>query len=92
MSFADCGELIAGRPGKYFMGVCHVLILLFIMAAHVLSFAIAMNVLTEHAACTVAFTTAGLVVCFLLNCMYLPRHTRCRQSLTLYFDIQCLVP
>lgn len=62
-SFADCGELIAGPIGREVMAVSQILILIFIMAAHVLSFAIAMNALTDHAACTVGFAGVGFVVC-----------------------------
>jgi amino acid permease len=69
-SFADCGQLIAGPIGREVMAFAQVLILLFIMAAHVLSFAIAFNAMTEHAWCTVAFSAVGLVVSFVLS---LPR-------------------
>lgn len=65
-SFADCGELMAGRIGREVMAFCQVLILLFIMAAHVLSFGIAMNAMTDHGQCTVVFTVIGMVVSFIL--------------------------
>jgi amino acid permease len=70
VSFADCGELIAGPVGREIMAVSQVLILVFIMAAHVLSFAVAMNVMTDHSMCTVVFSAFGLLVCFTLG---LPR-------------------
>ncbi|KAH7125434.1 N amino acid transport system protein [Dendryphion nanum] len=69
-SFADCGELIAGRIGKEIMALCQVLLLVFIMSAHVLSFALAMNVMTDHRMCTVGFALIGMVVQFFLG---LPR-------------------
>lgn len=69
-SFADCGMLIAGPIGREVMAIGQVLILVFIMGAHVLSFSIAMNAITEHGACTIVFSVVGLVVCFLLG---LPR-------------------
>lgn len=47
-SFADTGELIAGPIGREVMAVSQILILVFIMATHVLSFSIAKNVLTGH--------------------------------------------
>lgn len=81
-SFADCGELIAGRIGREVMAFAQVLILLFIMAAHVLSFAIALNVLTEHSQCTVVFSTIGLIVSFLSG---LPRTLKNVS----YFSIFC---
>ena len=70
VSFADCGELIAGPIGREIMAISSTLILIFIMAAHVLSSAIAMNVLTDHGMCTVTFAAIGLIVCFILG---LPR-------------------
>ncbi|KAF1940872.1 hypothetical protein EJ02DRAFT_512839 [Clathrospora elynae] len=69
-SFADCGELIAGPIGREVLAVGGVLILVFIMGAHVLSFAIAMNAMTDHGACTIVFAVVGLIICFLLG---LPR-------------------
>jgi amino acid permease len=69
-SFADCGYLIAGPIGREIMAFAQVLILLFIMAAHVLSFAIALNAITGHAWCTVAFSAVGLAISFALS---LPR-------------------
>jgi amino acid permease len=69
-SFADCGMLVAGPIGREVMAIGQVLILVFIMGAHVLSFSIAMNAITEHGTCTIVFSVVGLVVCFLLG---LPR-------------------
>jgi amino acid permease len=69
-SFADCGYLIAGPIGREVMAFAQVLILVFIMAAHVLSFAIALNAITGHAWCTVAFSAVGLTISFALS---LPR-------------------
>ena len=72
-SFADCGELIAGPVGGYAMAFAQVFILVFIMAAHLLSFAIAINVISEHANCTVLFSFGGLVISFFMG---LPRTLR----------------
>ncbi|KAF2809538.1 amino acid transporter [Mytilinidion resinicola] len=69
-SFADAGEMIAGPVGREIMAVSQILILIFIMAAHVLSFSIAMNVLTDHAICSVWFGVIGTVVSFIFG---LPR-------------------
>ncbi|KAF1849908.1 uncharacterized protein K460DRAFT_411708 [Cucurbitaria berberidis CBS 394.84] len=63
-SFADCGQLIGGPVLRWVFAVAQLLFLLFIMGAHVLSFAIAMNAMTEHGACTIVFSVMGLVVCF----------------------------
>lgn len=69
-SFADCGQMIAGPIGREVLAIASFLILIFISAAHVLSFAIALNVMTDHSTCTVVFSVVGLVVCFLFT---LPR-------------------
>ena len=52
------------------MAVSQILILVFIMATHVLSFSIAMDVLTGHSLYSVWFGFFGLVICFMLG---LPR-------------------
>jgi hypothetical protein len=69
-SFADCGMLIAGPIGRDVLAVGQVLILVFIMGAHVLSFSIAMNAITGHVICTIWWNVIGLVLCFGLG---LPR-------------------
>ena len=46
------------------------LVLIFIAGAHVLSFAIALNVMTDHATCTVVFSVVGMLVSFFFT---LPR-------------------
>lgn len=69
-SFADCGELIAGPIGREVMAVGSILILVFISGAHVLTFAVAMNALTDHGACTIIFSVAAMIICFILG---LPR-------------------
>jgi hypothetical protein len=69
-SFADCGRLIAGPTGYWVLATGQVLILIFIMGAHVLSFSIAMNAITDHGICTVWWNIIGLLLCFGLG---LPR-------------------
>jgi hypothetical protein len=69
-SFADCGMLITGPIGREVVAVGSVLVLVFIMGAHILSFAIAMNVLTDHGTCTIIFSVIGLAISFILG---LPR-------------------
>jgi hypothetical protein len=69
-SFADVGEMVAGRIGREIMSASTILILVFIMAAHILSFAIAMNALTNRATCSVVFSVVGLALSFILG---LPR-------------------
>ncbi len=69
-SYSDCGYILFGRIGREVFAVGQVLVLIFIMGAHVLTFAIALNVLTDHSTCTVVFSFVGLLVSFLLG---LPR-------------------
>ncbi|KAF1928669.1 N amino acid transport system protein [Didymella exigua CBS 183.55] len=69
-SFPDCGELIAGHIGREVMAAGSVLILIFISGAHILTFTVAMNALTEHGTCTLIFAIVGLIFCFVLG---LPR-------------------
>ncbi|KAF2139877.1 uncharacterized protein K452DRAFT_231369 [Aplosporella prunicola CBS 121167] len=69
-NFGDAGFLFFGRIGKEFLELCQMIILLFIMAAHILTFSIMMNVLTGHGTCTVVFTVVGAIVSLLAT---LPR-------------------
>lgn len=65
-SWADCGEMIAGRVGREVMAFGSVLILIFIMAAHVLSFAIAVSAMVGSSKRALLFSVAGLLVSFVL--------------------------
>ncbi|KAF2086047.1 amino acid transporter [Saccharata proteae CBS 121410] len=61
-TYADAAQLLGGRWAKEIMGVSQCLLLVFIMAAHVLSFSIMMNVLTEHGTCSIVFGFLGFAV------------------------------
>lgn len=69
-SFADAGEMFAGPLGRHFVSVIQAMVLIFIMAAHILTFSIILNVLTGHATCTVTFALVGTVLSLILT---LPR-------------------
>ncbi|KAF3007837.1 hypothetical protein E8E13_010718 [Curvularia kusanoi] len=69
-SFADCGEIIAGPIGREVAAMGSILILVFVSGAHVLTFAVAMDALTDHGACTMVFSFVGMIICFILG---LPR-------------------
>jgi amino acid permease len=69
-NFADCGMLISGPILRNVMAVAQVLILVFIQGAHVLSFSIAMNSITDHCMCTIYWNVIGMILCLLLG---LPR-------------------
>jgi hypothetical protein len=62
--------LISGPILRNIMAVAQVLILVFIQGAHVLSFSIAMNVITDHCMCTIYWNVIGMILCLLLG---LPR-------------------
>jgi hypothetical protein len=69
-SFADAGYLIAGRAGKEIMAVSMNLILLFIMSAHILSFTIALDVLTDNGTCSIVWGIVAAALSFIFG---LPR-------------------
>ncbi|KAI9727151.1 MAG: hypothetical protein M1828_007352 [Chrysothrix sp. TS-e1954] len=51
--------------GRRIFGIGFVIFLVFIMAAHILTFGIMMNALTGHGACTIIFALVGTAVSFL---------------------------
>lgn len=65
-TFADAAFLIGGPIAREIMGVASCLILVFIQAAHVLTFSVAMNNLTDHGTCSIVFGFVGFAVCLLL--------------------------
>ncbi|KAF2002749.1 hypothetical protein P154DRAFT_544393 [Amniculicola lignicola CBS 123094] len=87
-SYADCGEMIAGRVGKEILAVSQVLILVFIMAAHILSFHVALNAITDHGMCTIVFSFFGLIVCFALG---LPRTLKAVSFLSIASSLSIVV-
>src|SRR5215469_2538384 len=66
-SMGDAGRLLAGRFGLVIGEGGMILVLVFIMAAHLTAFTIMMNVLTGHATCSVLLSLIGLVISFLLS-------------------------
>lgn len=76
-SFAEAGGIVGGRIGYEIFAGGQLLFLVFVMGAHILSFSIMMNVLTEHAACTMWFTIAGFgisLICTLPRTMKAMSH------------------
>ena len=69
-NYADCGMLMSGPVLREVLAVGQLLVLISIMGAHILTFAVAMNAMTDHGTCTIVFTVVGLIVSFLLG---LPR-------------------
>ncbi|KAG2416113.1 hypothetical protein HFD88_007305 [Aspergillus terreus] len=69
-SMADAGEVLMGPFGRELLGCGQLLFLIFLMGSHVLTFSVAMNVLTDHATCSIAFGILGMVISFIMS---LPR-------------------
>ncbi|PYH88306.1 amino acid transporter [Aspergillus ellipticus CBS 707.79] len=61
-SMGDAGEVLMGRFGRDLLGTGQLLFLVFVMASHVLTFTVQMNVLTDHGTCTIVFGVVSLVV------------------------------
>lgn len=61
----DAACILFGRWGKEIVGASAALVLVFIMAAHITSFAIAMNELTHHGTCSITFMVVGTVISIL---------------------------
>lgn len=64
-SMGDAGEILLGRFGREFFGAGQLLLLIFLMASHILTFSIVMNALTDHGTCTIVFGLMGLVICLI---------------------------
>ncbi|KAJ5329581.1 hypothetical protein N7452_009971 [Penicillium brevicompactum] len=64
-SMGDAGEILMGRVGREILGTGQLLLLIFLMSSHLLTFTILMNTLTMHGTCTTVFGVVGLIVCFL---------------------------
>lgn len=85
MSMGDAGGVLFGRTGEWIFNAAVAFFLLFIAGAHVLTFSVALNVITGHAICTVAYAAIGMLVSLFLT---LPRTLR-GQS---YVSIACKFP
>lgn len=69
-SMADAGEMLFGGIGRELFGFGQLFFIVFIMAAHILSFSIMMNAITSHGTCTVVFMVVGTIVSLIFT---LPR-------------------
>ena len=61
-NMADAGEILFGSIGREFFGFGQLFFIVFVMAAHILSFSIMMNAITSHGACTVIFMVVGTII------------------------------
>jgi amino acid permease len=69
-SMADAGEMVFGGIGRELLGFGQLFFIVFVMAAHILSFSIMMNAITSHGTCTVVFMVVGTIVSLIFT---LPR-------------------
>ncbi|OJJ55535.1 hypothetical protein ASPSYDRAFT_157784 [Aspergillus sydowii CBS 593.65] len=65
-SMADAGEVLAGKFGREFLGMGQLILIIFIMGSHLLTFTVAMNTLTDHGTCSLLFGVVGLVISYVL--------------------------
>lgn len=66
-NYGDVGGVLLGPIGKELFGAAYIIYCLFCMASHLLTFTIAMNVLTQHATCTIVWGVVGLVIFSVLS-------------------------
>lgn len=66
-NYGDVGGVLLGPIGREVFGFAYIVYCVFCMASHLLTFTIAMNVLTNHAACTIVWGITGLVIFSLLS-------------------------
>lgn len=63
---ADAGEVLMGRFGRELFGIGQLLLVVFIMASHLLTFTVAMNTITDHGTCSIVFGVVGMVISYIL--------------------------
>ncbi|KAL2843911.1 transmembrane amino acid transporter protein-domain-containing protein [Aspergillus pseudoustus] len=66
-NMSDAAELLFGAWGREIVTVAQITFFIFLMGAHILTFSIMMNTLTNHAACTILFCLVGGVLSFVLS-------------------------
>ncbi|KAF1349148.1 transmembrane amino acid transporter protein-domain-containing protein [Delphinella strobiligena] len=66
-NYGDIGGVLLGPIGREIFGAAYIIYCIFCMASHLLTFTIAMNVLTNHATCTIVWGVVGLVVFSILS-------------------------
>ncbi|KAJ4300708.1 hypothetical protein N0V90_002796 [Kalmusia sp. IMI 367209] len=65
-NLVDCALYIGGKPFEYFLGVAFIFNLVLICASANITMSVALNTLSNHALCTVAFMAFPHVACWLL--------------------------
>lgn len=64
---ADAGEILWGPIGREVVGLGQLLLLVFIMASHILTFTVAMNTITNHGTCSMVFGVVGMLASCILS-------------------------
>jgi amino acid permease len=82
-TYADAMEVMLGRWGRRMGEVLQASVLVFLMAAHLVTFSVMMNTLTQHALCTVVFTALGMVISFLVT---IPRTLKANSYLSIFCE------
>ncbi|KAL6706527.1 hypothetical protein ACN47E_005283 [Coniothyrium glycines] len=65
-NLVDCALYVGGKPFEYFLGVAFIFNLVLICASANITMSVALNTLSSHALCTVAFLAFPHLVCWLL--------------------------
>lgn len=66
-SYTDIGQILFGRIGREVFGAAFVIVGIFVMGSHLLTWTIALNTLSNHGTCTIVFGVVGIVVFALLT-------------------------
>src|ERR1700760_2938331 len=64
---ADVGEILGGRLVREVLGGSQIVFLIFIMGRHIIFFSIALNKVTSHATCTIAWAVLAFVISFVVT-------------------------
>ena len=64
-SMADAGEVLWGPIGREVLGLAQLILMVFNMGSHVLTFSVMMNTITEHGTCSIVFGIVGMLVSFI---------------------------
>ncbi|OJJ06551.1 hypothetical protein ASPVEDRAFT_140600 [Aspergillus versicolor CBS 583.65] len=66
-NMSDAADILFGAWGRETVAVAQIIFFIFLMGAHILTFSIMMNTLTDHAACTILFCLVGGILSFILT-------------------------
>lgn len=64
--FGDAGEVLLGAWGREILGTAQIILMVFAMASHLLTFTVAMNTITNHVVCSIVWGVIGMVISCIL--------------------------